>query len=254
MSGLHTGVGRELIRINGPSKVGACGAAAFGAFVVALADLMSTIDDTSKSLVLKLSTVLVQWMFVPISVRGIGAIVVLMAIAVGVCWVTPPRSLGDAFARGLAVFALLTVVPGHPGSTPSPTVANGEMIVNSAFAQENNIELAVATVLPGANAVEVQGDFPISSCKPSVSGFLGLGSFINNTINMCPVPDKLSAGDRVKILNVWETQICRYRYARIEYLQGGQIKTGWTIAGQGDGDAKWKDIRPDNQGALFPDE
>ena len=73
MSGSHAGVGRDSIRINGPSKVEACAAAAFGGFVAALADLVSTIDDTSKSLVLKLSTVLVQWMFVPISARGIGA-------------------------------------------------------------------------------------------------------------------------------------------------------------------------------------
>lgn len=83
----------------------------------------------------------------------------------------------------------------------------------------------------------------VSSCKPSYYGFLGLSSLIYNKLHICRTGHILKYGERVKILDTWETWARGYWYAKINYLLDEKIHTGWVQAGWKE--YPWGFLQPD---------
>lgn len=97
-------------------------AAAFGAFCLGLGDLL---NNQSAPTVLKLGEIVRQHLWPSLTDSGGVALLVLVLLGAGVCWLQQPTTRIDAFARGFSVFAILAVTTPHPAPTtgladPSP--------------------------------------------------------------------------------------------------------------------------------------
>lgn len=77
-------------------------------------------------------------------------------------------------------------------------------LISSAYAQEEKKSLSCTTGVLSSNATLVSKKY-VSSCKPHYSGFLGFGSFFNNSIVYCESQYTIPKDERVKLLQSWET-------------------------------------------------
>lgn len=164
------------------------------------------------------------------------------------CWIWPVTSRGDAFMRGFSVFAILSVGtpfkvskdqlpvqrPADQSTPKAQKVQSGFTWISEANAQDaappgekpnrpanDAVSATVAIVHTG-----------VSSCKPRYWGLFGLGSFLNNSLEICETGHTLPVGTKVKILECWDTGLRSYRYARIEYEWKGSQQIGWAMTGQ----------------------
>lgn len=88
-----------------------------------------------------------------------------------------------------------------------------------------------------ANAVIDRDDPFLSSCKPSYFGPFGLGSYLNNSLESCPVDSatrREMSGREIRVVDLWRTFPSRYYYVQFQVKTGDHIDTYWTQAG-------WKD-------------
>lgn len=90
-------------------------AAAFGAFVSTLVDLMW---NPTTAMTIKLREALVQHVYSGLD-AGWPVLVLLMLLGIGAAFVNTPTLRVDGFARGLAVFALLSLPP-SPSEIAAP--------------------------------------------------------------------------------------------------------------------------------------
>ena len=106
-------------------------------------------------------------------------------------------------------------------------------IISSAHADDNQKGAKCISGKLKADSTLIAKKY-VSSCKPYYSGFLGLGSFFNNTIEYCKSGHWIPKGARVKYLQSWETTLRSFRYTEIEYAYDGQVCTGWVSDGRKD--------------------
>ncbi len=95
-------------------------AAAFGAFVSTLVDLMW---NPTSAMTIKLREVLVQHIYSGLD-AGWPLLVLLVILGMGAAFVNTPTLRVDGFARGLAVFALLSLPP-SPSEIAAPKLVTG---------------------------------------------------------------------------------------------------------------------------------
>jgi len=231
-----------------------------GGLILAIVDLSS---NDNAAIALKFQAVLVKLELFGLAQNG-GAIGVVLVAALGAlfCWVWPVRSRGDAFIRGFSVFAILSV------GTPFKLTKEGEKLerpgepakhesrislIPEARAQSTTpIETPPAESPDEPSATVTINHYGISSCKPHYWGIFGLGSFFNNTLEVCKTGHILLKGAKVQILECWDTGLRDYRYARISYVWKDKRNIGWAMTGQGP--AYWTNIVPDAAStALLPD-
>ena len=217
-------------------------AALGGAFLLVIADLMSNIDAATT---LKLGGVLEKHVIGATDLGpGLIGLMLVLIFSAFFCWLYNPEDKVAAFTRGFSVFAVLSAVTPYSalddGLSTKQTFSklpsiNKEInmipLISSAYAEEIKDGMACrsGTLEPDSTLIS---DKYVSSCKPYYSGFLGLGSFFNNTIEYCPPKYKLPKNERVKLLKSWETGLRDYRYSQIEFEIGEQICTGWVSDGR----------------------
>lgn len=241
------------------------GAGAIGTLFLIVGDMINNRDSAT---VLKLGKILESGFDLSHSLSGYVSTAALILMACGLCWVYEPRNKAEAFLRGFAVFATISVAspdrnvsrnpPPPPGETEHPSMSIPKsypsILIPKAYGApadvSNSVHSPVASQsLPGANATVQVNSMYISDCKPSYYGFLGLGSFFNNSLKLCIIAHKLVFNERVKLLDVWPTWPRQYKYAEIKYLLDGEERVGWVPAGQGD--EPWAWIRPDDPANPF---
>lgn len=240
-------------------------AAAGGAFCLVLADLLANIDAATT---LKLGGVIEKFVLGS-TMLGPGMIGLLMVLGISVffCWMYNPLDKAAAFTRGLSVFAVLSAVTPYsavngadegqtPGLPPQQSVgadtlqgaidqgaidqgaidrgAVGEPLTFSLFASahaDGTQPLSCSNGTVTANAILAMDKY-VSSCKPYFSGFLGLGSFFNNTIEYCKSGVTLPKGAEVEFVQSWETSLRSYRYSKVRFQKGDQVCEGWVSDGR----------------------
>jgi hypothetical protein len=217
-------------------------AAIGGAFLLIIADLMANLGAATT---LKLGTIMNKFVFKQelIDAGYIGLILVIV-ISIFICWLFSPKDKVAAFTRGLSIFAVLSAITPYsiaesttgtdqPGSKP-PIQSKIEIYspsISVAYAddEQKGLKCRPGRLLPDSTLISNKY---VSSCKPYYSGFLGIGSFFNNTIEYCKSQHTLPKGERVKYLQSWETALRGYRYTEIEFEVDGQICTGWVSDGR----------------------
>lgn len=171
------------------------------------------------------------------------------------CWIWPVASRGDAFVRGFSVFAILSVGTPYkiakdqlpvqrPAELPAQKLQSRTFsLISEAHAQDTRHE-QTPSILPNAVPATVTiVHTGVSSCKPRYWGIFGIGSFINNTLEICETGHTLPIGTKVEILDCWDTGFRSYRYVKISYTWEGGRKIGWAITGQAP--AYWSYIVPE---------
>lgn len=226
----------------------------FGGFLLSIGDLLT--NDTSAT-VLKLQSILQKHIMPSIDSGGFIGLLLIGGLGAIFCWIWPVTSRGDAFTRGFSVFAILAV------GTPYKVMQGQMPPMKEAASAERTVKDIVSLIIPSANA---QPSVPgraeseqvrdlsraatiavdhtgISSCKPHYWGLFGLGSLVNNSLEICKTSHTLKAGTRITILDCWDTGFRNYRYVKMAYIWEGERKVGWAIAGQGP--RYWQYIVPD---------
>jgi hypothetical protein len=181
--------------------------------------------------------------------------------------VWPVSSRGDAFARGFSVFAILAVgtpykvvqgqMPLQKKQEPGSSAATKDIgssafgtIVRSAAAEEFAAPAGAVASTAKTNAT-VASDHPgISSCKPHYWGPFGLGSLLNNSLEICDTGHDLKESSRVHIRSCWDTGFRRYRYVEMDYEWEGKPYVGWAITGKAPNYWSW--IVPDQNFLKAP--
>lgn len=215
-------------------------AAIGGAFLLVLVDLFSNLNAATT---LKIGGIFEKYVFGrSILGGGLVGLLIVLIISAFFCWLYQPEDKVAAFTRGFTVFAVLNVISPYSVISNEPNTqgfaeqvnqpgANIPSITSSAYAEDNQ---RGAKCRPGklkADSTLIAKKY-VSSCKPYYSGFLGFGSFFNNTIEYCESGHWVSKGARVKYLQSWETNLRSYRYTEIDYAYDGQICTGWVSDGR----------------------
>lgn len=217
----------------------------FGAFLLVLADLCTNIDAATT---LKIGFIIKKYIISGTSVgTGVIGLILVLLISTIFCWIFHPKDRVAAFTRGLSVFAVLNVVA--PYSIVEDVNVNrqniqsnagmierqlkGELFpfINSAYAETGSEGPECKSGVLESNAYLLSEEH-ISSCKPHYSGFLGLGSLFNNTIEYCFFNHVLPRNERVRYIQSWETTMRKYRYTQIEYEYNGKICIGWVSDGR----------------------
>jgi hypothetical protein len=218
-------------------------AAIGGAFILILGDLLTNIDAATT---LKIGWILESMVLGPTPLgRGGCGIAVVLLVSAFVCWIHQPRDRAASFARGLSVFAVLNVVSPYgiveEGPTtrvraaqqaPQPSGVSLLLVASPAYAADHDAK--APRCRPGElqpNATLLTEKY-VSSCKPYYSGFLGISSLINNTVEYCESGHVLEGGSRVRKIDSWETGLRSYRYTQIEYVDGDALCTGWVSDGR----------------------
>lgn len=222
-------------------------AAIGGAFILVVADLMANIDAATT---LKLGGVLEKYIFGDTFLgAGLLGLSVVLLFSAFFCWLYDPEDKVAAFTRGLSVFAVISAVtPYSVIENPSPEGdqttnqqktkkeigdpgSDALFLISSVYAQNKNNPLSCTTGVLTPNAKLISEKY-VSSCKPRYSGFLGLGSFFNNTIEYCESQYTIPKNERVKLLQSWETWHRGYRYSEVEFQVGDDVCKGWVSDGR----------------------
>lgn len=136
-------------------------AAAFGAFCLGFGDL---VKNGQAATVLKIADVIHEHLFPGFGVGAAVALVLLIGLGVGYCWIQGPGTLVDAFNRGFSVFAVLAVVTATdavPAGLSAPTAAGVRFratpsLIAPAYAQENigsELRLSAEPIAPLGQAI-----------------------------------------------------------------------------------------------------
>lgn len=212
-----------------------------GGLILAIGDLAT---NDSSATVLKFQAVLQKYLLPNFANGGLLGLFVVGIFGGLFCWIWPTHTRGEAFVRGFSVFAILTVgtpykvardqIPFQkPGVAASERSELDWLPINRAAAAEGNRTLQVdGTPADAPIAVLTIDHDGVSSCKPHYWGFLGLGSLINNSVEICQTDHELKRGTKVKILGCWDTGFRSYRYVEIEYPWEGAMLRGWAMTGQ----------------------
>ncbi|MEM6583928.1 MAG: hypothetical protein AAF699_21825 [Pseudomonadota bacterium] len=214
-----------------------------GAFVLVIADLSTNIDAATT---LKIGGVLEQFLLGETFIGpGVLGLLVLVLLSLFFCWLYNPDDKVTAFTRGVSIFAVLSAI------TPY-SVIDTESERLGETASQNQVKITAhdhiqrSSFFPAAIAQDqpqcVEKRFEpnatlsrkksVSSCRPHYAGFLGLGSFFNNTIEYCESPYRLEADTRVRLLDSWNTGLRGYRYSEVEFLEGDRVCKGWVSDGR----------------------
>ena len=209
------------------------------------------------------------------AVESLGALFVIFAAAL-LALTQTYQSYSRAMLTGLMIFSTFSMIA--PSKNTNLTLnqeknAQGaaEALLENRNNSQNHSVLAAATFKVDAWSIEVpyldlvtdnlieanatvQKLRPVSSCKPSLYGFFGLGSYFNNDVRWCHTGHVLAVGERVQLIQEkgkyvkWTTFGRGYIYIKLYYLLDGKVLEGWAMAGsETDG---WNLIEPD---ALVPD-
>lgn len=88
----------------------------------------------------------------------------------------------------------------------------------------------------------------VSTCKPSYYGFLGLGSFFNNSVRTCPSSVKLTKNTSIQVIRRWKTLARSYHYAEVKFRFQGELISGWIPTGNIDDPWRYLEV-PDDSAA-----
>ena len=225
-------------------------AGGLGALFLGFGDLLN--NDTAAT-VLKIGAMIKRHVYPGIESGGSIGLCLLVLFGVCVCWIYQPKTRIDAFARGLSVFALLTVAtPYQAAGLEQPTFVERTASLfepASAHAQQREEHGDRETTTTATERLQktnatIKKAVTLSSCKPKYSGIFALGSLINNTMEYCP-GDKLKPGTRVLLLEHWDSGLRNYRYVKIRYRLGDEVRSGWLLAGKKPN--YWLYITPDDE-------
>lgn len=223
-----------------------CFSSIFGGAIAVIIDLLT---NDNAAVTLKIHTIFATqfgW-----KIGGEWVILCIALIPPVICWILDTPSKKEALMTGLSVFAFLNVATPYKGAIKQEPIPVNSIGLNSqnsfgiftasSFDQpnkENPIYLA-------SNATIIENDW-ISSCKPSYSGPMGLRSLLNNSINFCPIgDDHLETGDRIRIIEIWDTDLRGYRYVKIQYMRTNKVMIGWIWAGKKP--SYWSQVLPDDE-------
>ncbi len=178
-------------------------------------------------------------------------IIVILVVSAISSWIYQPQTRIDAFVRGLAVFALLGILPkSDKQPEPKPVEIKSENLKNN----EINI-LQEASIFPRwttasrktiraishlkqkkfAPNYTIESNVWVSSCKPEVS----FSGFFTNSIITCN-QDKITLKEGTEVFfsglesDIYITPIRNYKYIQVSYLNNGIIATGWIPTGKED--------------------
>jgi hypothetical protein len=241
-------------------------AAAAGSFFLCLGDLL---NKKSASTVRLIEAMLSDW-FEGVSYGGFVSILFIMFLGVVVCFVFEPKTKGDAFARGFAVFAVLTTgTPYNENDLNEPTPVEtsltniyegslfsklSSLFISSANADSNHTNSLsnMSNQINWASNATILSNEWISGCKPNYDGFWKtFFSIFNNVIYTCPVDRKLPVGERVKAIEFWDDPRRGFRYLKIKYkVAGEQATTGWITAGNKIS-GHWSKVKLDDPGSIY---
>lgn len=120
-------------------------AASFGALCLGLGDLL---NNDNAATVLKLGEVMRKNFYPELQSGGLLALVLLVSLGAGTCWIHQPTSRIDAFSRGFSVFAILAVVTPYQSSPPqqAPLGSTNESATNTTQVPRNYSMIALAAM------------------------------------------------------------------------------------------------------------
>jgi len=128
-----------------------------GAFCVALGD---TIRNDHAAATSKISEVLASFIRTPEPYGQLAALVIILGLGLAACWLHRPRTRLDGFARGISVFALLTVTAPFE---PAPPISEGirlpePAVATAALSQTGSGSARRFRRLPGEDVVFARQD------------------------------------------------------------------------------------------------
>ena len=219
-------------------------AGAFGAFILCVGDLASR---NSSSTVRNVEAVVKEFT-AQSSYSGYFAVMLIVLLGVGLCWVFEVKSKGEGLTRGMSVFAVLAMLSAYGSEQPRQGSIKIYSVPAAVFyaeaTQKESQTDVLGQVFPQANATIGDNEW-VSSCKPNYDGLVRrITAFFNNVIYTCDVGYRLTPGQRVRIIEFWDTAVRGYRYARVQYLHTGQVHDGWVPAGRSPD--FWFYIQPDD--------
>lgn len=243
-------------------RIGMYVAGFLGGACLCIGDLLT--NDTAAT-VLKFQAVIAKYLMPSIQNGGLVGVLVVGALGALFCWIWPVATRGEAFARGFSVFAILAV--GTPYSAiqgevndprqrvspvaakPAPARTSGfPGLATRAHAAEFLEGAAALKSASGRPNAEVVAHSPVSSCKPSYWGPLGLGSLFNNSLKWCQTDHWIAPGSKVEILACWDTGFRHYRYVQVVYAWKGAATVGWISSGKRPD--HWRFVRPADEARL----
>ncbi|MDQ3565625.1 MAG: tetratricopeptide repeat protein [Pseudomonadota bacterium] len=122
-------------------------AAAFGAFCLGFGDLMK---NGKTATVMQISEVIREHLVPGFGAGALVALIILVMLGIGYCWIQGPSTLTDAFNRGFSVFAILAVAASSP---ELPQGLGGALNTSRELVPSENSVLRSANAQPQANAL-----------------------------------------------------------------------------------------------------
>ena len=210
-------------------------AALGGAFLLVIADLLANIDAATT---LKLGDVVEKYVVGSTDMgSGMVGLLLVLLLSLFFCWLYSPEDKIAAFTRGFSVFAVLSAATPYSADGPSQKIvsSHGFTLFPTAYAESREeggegLACRVGVLEPDATLMKQK---QVSSCKPHASGFLGVGSFFNNSIDYCESAHTLPDDERVRLLETSKTGFRGYRYSKIEFQADNEICSGWVADGRG---------------------
>jgi len=205
-----------------------------GGFVAGLIDI---ITNEEAAFTFKISRILFKQ---GVEVNALWPLLVVAIISGFIIWGMETDTRKQAMIQGLSILSILTVITPYKNEGIHGQKLESSSIENSldqAFHVEfaSNISDQMDIV---ENATIIENKW-ISSTKPETTW----KSFFNNSILVKEKDHNLKSGDRVEIIDCWDTPLRGYRYIKIKYNFKNKIDDGWIWSGKGP--EYWFAVKPD---------
>jgi hypothetical protein len=215
--------------------------AAYGFMGAFMACLIDYLQNDTAAVSLKIQTALQNML--QLEVHGAINVFFISLLGALACNLQKSKSHIDAFTRGLAVFTFFNLIT--PNHTPrEPKINDTSIEAQGAIPRMPVFEFASFQQSRTNGIIMIETPW-MSKTKPEYSGPGGMGSLLNNTIDINKIDDTLSAGKEVEIVCYWDTPLRGYRYAFIKYTTtDGDNRCAWIYAGKEP--EYWANVKPLN--------
>lgn len=174
------------------------------------------------------------------------AILIIGLLGVVVCWVQRPLSRADAFARGLAVLAIVGMASSnYKNLEPEEEDMNILEQSNGLIRINNGLQLASVSsnekYYQGGNIRENCPEHEIQQFTPNalivknkwVSSVEPYSPWYSSKIFVKKCGNKLASGQPIQIISYYETTLSGYYYVKVVYLNDDNVyRSGWVYSGR----------------------